>query len=326
MVPQEPVLVMLVKLVDRIPEPPSAPRRGRRRRYSDRLFLKALVVMVIRRLPRVHTLLEVLAQPELRPVRELLTEDGRFPSRRTWERRLRALPEGLPARIGCLGRCLVERLDPWRDGGRAAAVDSTALRALGGVWHKQHREAGLVPHTSIDTEAGWTRSGWHGWVYGWKLHLVSTVAAAWIPLAAELTAANAADNEVAPRLLPELPPELRFLLGDTGYADPDLRERVAADGRELVTGRRGRYRIPTAGSRSAGSSTRCAPRRSRTSTANSRPSSTAVGRSRPAGWRPPAATSSARSSSTSSPCCTATSAALTSASASSPSSRPPEDL
>ena len=241
MVPQEPVLVMLVKLVDRIPEPPSAPRRGRRRRYSDRLFLKALVVMVIRRLPRVHTLLEVLAQPELRPVRELLTEDGRFPSRRTWERRLRALPEGLPARIGCLGRCLVERLDPWRDGGRAAAVDSTALRALGGVWHKQHREAGLVPHTSIDTEAGWTKSGWHGWVYGWKLHLVSTVAAAWIPLAAELTAANAADNEVAPRLLPELPPELRFLLGDTGYADPDLRERVAADGRELVTGRRGRY-------------------------------------------------------------------------------------
>ena len=49
-------------------------------------------------------------------------------------------------------------------------------------------------HTSIDTEAHWTKSGWHGWVYGWKLHLIVTAAAVWIPLAAELTAANAADD------------------------------------------------------------------------------------------------------------------------------------
>jgi hypothetical protein len=241
MVPQGSVLVGLMQLVDRIPEPPPGRRRGRPPRYSDRLFLKALVLMIVRRLPKVHTLLEVLAQPESRPIRDLLAEGGRFPSRRTWERRLRALPDGLPARIGCLGRCLVERLDPWRGGGRAAAIDSTPLRALGGVWHKKDREAGVVPHTSIDPEAHWTKSGWHGWVYGWKLHLVATVAAVWIPLAAELTPANAADNEVAPRLLPGLPPELRFLLGDTAYDDPELRERCAADDRELVTSRRGRY-------------------------------------------------------------------------------------
>jgi hypothetical protein len=241
MVPQDSVLVALLTLVDRIPEPSPAARRGRPRRYSDRLFLKALVLMIVRHLPKVHTLLEVLAQPELRPVRELLTERGRFPSRRTWERRLRALPDGLPARIGCLGRCLVGWLDPWREGGRAGAIDSTVLRALGGVWHRKDRAAGVVPHTSIDTEAHWTKSGWHGWVYGWKLHLISTVAAVWIPLAAELTPANAADNEVAPRLLPELPSDLGFLLGDTNYNDADLRERCAADERELVASRRGPY-------------------------------------------------------------------------------------
>jgi len=241
MVLQEPVLVMLIRLVDRIPEPSPERRRGRPPRYSERLFLKALVLMIVRHLPKVHTLLEVLDQPEMRPMRAMLTEHGCYPSRRTWERRLRALPTGLPARIGCLGRCLVGLLDPWHQDGRAAAIDSTVLRALGGVWHKQHREAGLVPHTSIDTEAGWTKSGWHGWVYGWKLHLVSTVAAVWIPLAAELTAANAADNEVAPTLRPELPSELGFLLGDTTYNDPDLRERCAADERELVATRRGPY-------------------------------------------------------------------------------------
>jgi hypothetical protein len=241
MVPQEPVLILLIRLVDRIPEPPPERRRGRPPAYSDRLFLKALVLMVVRRLPRIHTLLEVLAEPEMGRIRELLTERGRFPSRRTWERRLRAMPDGLPARIGCLGRALVEALEPWGTGGRAAAIDSTALRARGGVWHKKDREAGVVPHTSIDTEAGWTKSGWHGWVYGWKLHLVTTVAGVWIPLAADLTPANAADNEVAPRLLPELPPALGFVLGDTHYNDPDLRARCAADGRELVATRRGAY-------------------------------------------------------------------------------------
>ena len=241
MVPQGSVLLRLLDLIDRIPEPTAEQRRGRPRRYSDRLFLKALVLMIVRHLPRVHTLLEVLDQPGMRPVRARLTEGGRFPSRRTWERRLRALPESLPARIGCLGRALVEALEPWRDGGRAGAIDSTVLRALGGVWHRKHRQAGVVPHTSIDTEAGWTKSGWHGWVYGWKLHLVTTVAGVWIPLAAELTPANAADNEVAPRLLPELPSELGFLLGDTHYNDPELRARCAADERELVATRRGAY-------------------------------------------------------------------------------------
>src|ERR671924_72382 len=213
-------LVLLLQLVDRIPLPaPECRRRGRPRRYSDRLFLKALVVMVVRHLHRPGELLAVLAEPtpEMRQVRALLSEGGRWPCRRTWERRLSQLPETLPAQLGCLGRCLVEQLQPWAACGRAVAIDSTVLHARGGVWHQKHRAAGLVPHTSIDTEANWTKSGWHGWVYGWKLHLVSTVAGVWIPLAAELTPANVADHELAPHLLAELPAAVRFVLGDLHY-------------------------------------------------------------------------------------------------------------
>jgi transposase len=98
-----------------------------------------------------------------------------------------------------------------------------------------------VPHTSIDTEAHWTKSGWHGWVYGWKLHLAAVVASVWIPLAADLTPANAADNEQAPALLRELPPEVRYVLGDIQYNDPELRQLCEDAGRELVTTRRGTY-------------------------------------------------------------------------------------
>jgi hypothetical protein len=246
---ESPLLVALVRLVDRIPlavaaGPPPKPGRGRPTVYPDRLFLKALVVMVVRRLPRVGTSLAVLHEPtaEMRQLRALLTDErGRFPSRRTWERRLAHVPQTLPAQICCLGHHLVARLDPWATCGRAAAIDSTVLRACGGVWHKKDRDAGVVPHTSIDTGAHWTKSGWHGWVYGWKLHLVVAVAAVWLPLAADLTPANAADNEAAVPLLHDLPAEVRYILGDRHYNAPDGHAACAGAGRTLVAARHGAY-------------------------------------------------------------------------------------
>jgi plasmid stabilization system protein ParE len=245
MIAQDTLLVILVKLVDQVPMPPAPPKRGRGhpKVYSDRLFLKALVIMIVRRLHKVYELLSVLAQdtPEMQTLRVLLTENGHYPSRRTWERRLKAAPDTLPAQIGCFGRALVALIQPWAHCGRAAAIDSTVLRANGGVWHNKHREQGIVPHTSIDTEAHWTKSGWHGWVYGWKLHVASVVAAVWIPLAAELTPANTADNDAAPALIQELPKELRFLLGDRHYNAPNVRELCDEWDYLLVTSQYGRY-------------------------------------------------------------------------------------
>jgi len=246
MVSEESLLVALVKLVDRIPEPPgpARPGRGKPRVYSEKLFLKALVIMIVKHLSKVHELLAVLEQPtaEMRTLRLLLTEDGRYPSRRTWERRLKELPESLPGQIARLGAHLVVLIQPWVEGyGKAAALDSTLLRACGGVWHQKHRKEGKVPHTSIDTEAHWTKSGWHGWVYGWKLHIACTVAGVWIPLSARLTPANAPDSEVAAYLLPDVPTEARFVLGDTHYNTPQLRENCKRAGHILVATRHGKY-------------------------------------------------------------------------------------
>jgi len=157
MIPQESLLVILVKLVDCIPmpRPPSRRGPGHPQVYSDRLFLKALVIMIVRHLHKVNELLSVLRQEtaDMQALRALLTENGRYPARRTWERRLKAMPGTLPAQIGCLGRSLVAVIQPWATSGRAAAIDSTVLHANGGVWHKKDREKGIVPHTSIDTEA-----------------------------------------------------------------------------------------------------------------------------------------------------------------------------
>lgn len=226
MILQEPLLVILVKLIDCIPMPEPVQKRGRGhpKVYTDRLIVKALLIMVIRRLYTAYSLLAFLAQDTTltRQLRALLKNpEGRFPSRRTWERRLQALPESLPGMIGALGRHLVALLQPWVRSGRAAALDSTALKANGGVWHKKDREQGRVPHSSIDTEAHWSKSGYHGWWYGWKLHIACAVTSFWLPLAAELTVANTYDAKIAPALIRQLPAEVRFVLGDRHYNDDE---------------------------------------------------------------------------------------------------------
>ena len=163
MVSQDSLLVMLVQLVDRLPMPCAPQKRGRGHPqvYPDRLFLKALVLMMVRHLHNVHELLSVLDQPttEMQRLHTLLCEQGRFPTRRTWERRLKAIPDTLPAQIGCLGRHLLDLIQPWRTFGRAVAIDSTILRARGGVWHQKHRAQGELPHTSIDPEARLSQIG-----------------------------------------------------------------------------------------------------------------------------------------------------------------------
>jgi hypothetical protein len=62
MIYQESVLVQLIRLIERIPSPPPH-RRGRPTVYSEKLFLKALVIMIVRRLHKVGELLALLDEP-----------------------------------------------------------------------------------------------------------------------------------------------------------------------------------------------------------------------------------------------------------------------
>jgi hypothetical protein len=127
--------------------------------------MKALVIMIIRRLSTAYALLRFLAQddPLTRHLRLLLTEPRGLPARRTWERRLAKRPHSLAGLIGYVGRHMVGLLQPWATHGRAVACERTPLATGGGVWHTKQREQGVIPHASIDTEAGWRKSGWHGW-------------------------------------------------------------------------------------------------------------------------------------------------------------------
>ncbi len=245
MLQRDQLLVTFIKMVDRLPTPalPQEKKRGRPQVYSDKLLIKALLIMIVRRLYSAHGLLAFLNQETAltNELKELLHENGTFPSRRTWERRLNKLPELLPAQIRELGVILLQQLNPWANTGRAVAIDSTGLKAKGGVWHKKDRKKNHIPHTSIDTEAHWGKSDYHGWYYGWKLHLATTVASLWIPLAARVTPANEYDGNIGISLIEELSPEVRFILGDNHYKTPSIESVCYRDNRILVASGRGPY-------------------------------------------------------------------------------------
>lgn len=118
-----------------------------------------------------------------------------------------------------------------------------AHKAAPGINVSAMRE--FIPHTRIDRDAHWMHSGWHGWVYGFKLHLLVTVSpTVWLPLSAAVTSANVADNVEAAALLPQLgqpamAPPGRLVLVDVAYADPKLLQHCAATALTLVTSRRG---------------------------------------------------------------------------------------
>jgi len=51
--------------------------------------------------------------------------------------------------------------------------DKSLFKALGPVWHQSDRKAGRIPDKlrNLDTDATWSKSGYHGWVYGYGLHM-----------------------------------------------------------------------------------------------------------------------------------------------------------
>jgi hypothetical protein len=166
MIRPETRLVTLVPLVDRGPVPPPAARgRGRPPTSPDRLFVQALVIRIVRHVHTIHTRLSVLAQPTpaLPTWRAVLTVDGRFPTRRTGERRRQTIPTTWPAPLGCLGRALGALMQPWASWGRAAAIDRTVLRARGaGGTSRTARPASSRTPRLIPRRTGPRRAGTAG--------------------------------------------------------------------------------------------------------------------------------------------------------------------
>ena len=83
------------------------------------------------------------------------------------------------------------------------AIDITLVKAKRGkMWHKSSMGKGIMPCSGIDTDARWGFSHTKGWVFGYKLHMVSSTGSVAVPLSADVTTANVQDNQVYAELHP----------------------------------------------------------------------------------------------------------------------------
>ena len=74
-----------------------------------------------------------------------------------------------------------------------------------------------------------------GWIFGYKLHMISSTGSIIVPLAADFTTANVQNNQMYnPMISSSLTPETCLMIGDSGYDDHKLYDLSTKRGFELV--------------------------------------------------------------------------------------------
>jgi len=137
--------------------------------YQPKALLVFFVVMQQRRLFRFKAQHRWLQQhPDLRQHIGL----PEVPNRTPLSRRYKDLYPVLQDFIAFLGQ-YAEGLAP-QFTSQDLYTDKSLFKAQGPVWPQSDRQAGRIPDKlrQLDTDASWSKSGYHGWVYGYGLHLV----------------------------------------------------------------------------------------------------------------------------------------------------------
>ena len=145
------------------------PHQGHPFVYAHKALLVFFLVMQQRRIFRFKAQRRWLVQhPERRQAFGL----NDVPDRTTLSRRYKALYAVLQDFIAFLGT-YAEDLDT-RFTSTDLYTDKSLFKAQGPVWHQSDRQAGHIPAKlrHLDTDGSWSKSGYHGWVYGYGLHLV----------------------------------------------------------------------------------------------------------------------------------------------------------
>ena len=160
------------------------------------------------------------------------------PSRRTFDRRLKTISIDIKEKITTMGCLFVTEgiVKPY-----IMAIDSTLIKSRGKVWHKSSMKKGIVPRSGIDTDARWGYSHTKGWIFGYKLHLISSTGSSsiLIPLSADFTTANTADNQLYKTLTSSLHSittikKISYMTADPGYDDQNLYDLSMDLGFQLV--------------------------------------------------------------------------------------------
>jgi len=225
----------LLSLIQSVKEnykpPPEAPRkRGHQRDFSALSVLLLAVIAVTTRTFKDRELRKLLLKDAaLRAAMEF----KRVPHRTTIGRRLSGLLQEAEAQIAALGRQIVEEVEPEADQSQVSAIDGRMYKAQGPKWHKADRQADRIPLglRNVDTESKWSKSGYRGWVQGYRLVMQGLVFPAPVPIFASWRANNEHEATIAQQALAqEVLPMTDVLLGDETYGAQDFTAAYLAAG------------------------------------------------------------------------------------------------
>lgn len=145
-----------------------AMHRGHPFNYATKTMILFFTIMLVRRIHAFKAQQRWLVQHS-----DMANQIGfeTIPVRTTLSRRFKQLYPTLQAFIAFLGQW-AENLNQDFDS-QVLIEDASLFKAQGPVWHQSDRAANRVPDKlrHLDQEARWGNSAYHGWVYGYSLHL-----------------------------------------------------------------------------------------------------------------------------------------------------------
>jgi Transposase DDE domain len=202
-------LVILIGLLDKVfAQLPKSKKGGKPLKYSHSVFIVFFMVVLYKRIFHFKTM-EKYAEANY-----VVFGFPNAPSRKTIRRRFLELPKILAYAIPHLAiESLKYSYDIFQF--RFAFVDKSVFRSLGGIWHKKHMIAKIVPHRSIDTEASWAKSAYHNWRFGYGLHIICNQFR--FPISACVSTASTKDHTLLSTLLTHLHQYIGVVVGDKGY-------------------------------------------------------------------------------------------------------------
>ncbi len=220
---------------------PSASRRGRPVTYAQRLLIVFFTCMLLRRITEFKAQHRWLTT---HPDDAQQLGFATIPHRTTLMRRYKALAPTVAAFVAFIGEW-AETIDT-ACASDVLVVDGSLFKARGPVWHQRDRMQGRVPDKlrNLDQDASWGKSGYHGWVYGYRLHFICNLAG--FPKAVQVTTGSTAESTVLEQHERELlDRQPQAVVGDNSFCQATRIRRWAKQGVLLVTPaakwRQGRY-------------------------------------------------------------------------------------
>ena len=142
--------------------------RGHPFDYETKTLILFFTIMMILRIPAFKSQQRWLKQ---HPAEVEQLGFRQIPVRTTLSRRFKGLYPTLQAFIAYLGQWATDLSLEFDS--QVLIEDASLFKAQGPVWHQSDRKAGHVPEKlrHLDQDASWGKSAYHGWVYGYNLHL-----------------------------------------------------------------------------------------------------------------------------------------------------------